>query len=215
MLKQNARDNDALILRGNLALARGDAPAAIADLRAVLRDQPNSVPVMRALARAHLRNNELALAEETLRSAAQANPADRDVRLRAVATAGAERSPGAGAAGARAAGRTSRPSDVATLEALFRVQAALKDLKAARATAEDIKRVRPDLPLGSVSGRDRSTRRSRSWMRAAAAYERALEIQPTAGEPLTALVRVDARAQAVRSRRWRVSTRPSRRSRTT
>ena len=188
VLKENARDNDALILRGNLALARGDAPAAIADLRAVLRDQPNSVPVMRALARAHLRNNELALAEETLRSAAQSNPADRDVRL--------ELSQLLAQSGRAEQARpvleqlsNEQPGDVATLEALFRVQAAQKDLKAARITAEDIKRVRPDQPLGSyLQGTiDEAEQKPDD---AIASYERALEIQPTAGEPLTALVRV-------------------------
>ncbi len=188
VLQENARDSDALILRGNLALARGDAPAAIADLRAVLRDQPNAVPVMRALARAHLRNNEVALAEETLRSAAQANPADRDVRR--------ELSQLLTQSGRPEQARpvleqlvSEQPGDVVGLEALFRVQAATKDLQAARASARDIARVRPDLPLGPyLEGTiDEAEQKLDA---AVAAYERALAIQPSAGEPLTALVRV-------------------------
>lgn len=189
VLKENARDNDALVLRGNLALARGDAPAAIADLRAVLRDQPNAVPVMRALARAHLQNNEVALAEETLRAAAQSNPTDRPVRL--------ELSQLLTQSGRPEQARpmleqlsNETPGDITVLEALFRVQASLKDLAAARTTADDIKRVRPDLPLGPYL--EGTVNESEQKLDAAASsYERALEMQPTAGEPLTALVRVD------------------------
>jgi tetratricopeptide (TPR) repeat protein len=71
------------------------------------------------------------------------------------------------------------------------VQASLKDLTAARATAENIKQARGDLPLGwyldgAVSEAEKK------YEAATAAYERALEIQPAAGEPLTALIRVDA-----------------------
>jgi tetratricopeptide (TPR) repeat protein len=190
VLKENPRDNDALALRGNMALARGDAPAAIADLRAVLRDQPNSAPILRALARAHLQNNEAALAEETLRSAVQANPGDKTVRLELsqllTQTGRAEQ--------ARPVLEQlvkESPNDVSVMEALFRVQASLKDLTAARATAENIKQARGDLPLGwylegAVSEAEKK------YEAATAAYERALEIQPAAGEPLTALIRVDA-----------------------
>jgi tetratricopeptide (TPR) repeat protein len=189
VLKENPRDNDSLVLRGNLALAKGDAPAAIADLRAVLRDQPASIPVLRALARAHLQNNELALAEETLRSAAQSNPGDRQVRL--------ELSQLLTQSGRAEQARPvmeqlvkEMPSDVNTLESLFRVQAAMKDLAAARATAETIKQVRPDMPLGwylegAVSEAEQK------YDAAEASYVRSLEVQPNAGEPLTALVRVD------------------------
>lgn len=195
VLKENPRDAEGLSLRGNLALARGDAPAAIADLRAVLRDQPNSVPVLRALARAHLKNDELALAEETLRSAAQSNPGDRAVRL--------ELSQLLTRSGRPEQARPvleqlvkETPNDSAALESLFRVQASLKDLTAARATAETIKQVRPDQPLGwYLEGAVNEA--EKKYDAAEAAYSRSLEIQPSAGEPLTALVRVDVARKQV------------------
>ncbi|MDY6946416.1 MAG: tetratricopeptide repeat protein [Pseudomonadota bacterium] len=195
VLKENPRDNDALVLRGNLALVRGDAPAAIADLRAVLRDQPNSVPVQRALARAHLQNNELALAEETLRSAAQSNPGDKEVRLELSQLLTQSGRPEQARPVLEQLVKES-PSDVSTLEALFRVQASLKDLAAARATAENIKQTRPDLPLGwYLEGA--ISEAEKNYDAAEAAYQRALQIQPSAGEPLTALVRVDATRKQV------------------
>jgi len=70
------------------------------------------------------------------------------------------------------------------------VLAALKDLPAARTTAENIRRVRPDMPIGAylVGSVDEAEKKLDA---AAAEYEQALAIQPDAGEPLTALVRVE------------------------
>lgn len=195
VLKENPRDNDALVLRGNMALARGDAPAAIADLRSVLRDQPNSLPVLRALARAHLQNKEMALAEETLRSAVQSNPGDKAVRLELAQLLTQSGRPEQARPVLEQLAKES-PSDVPTLEALFRVQAAQKDLPAARATAQNIQQSRPDLPLGwYLEGA--ISEAEKNYNDAETAYLRALEIQPSAGEPLTALVRVDATRKQV------------------
>ncbi len=81
VLAVNPRNDDALILRGNLALALKDPKTAIADLRAALRDEPNTVGVMRSLARAHIANGEPVLAEEILRRALEANPKDLTLQL--------------------------------------------------------------------------------------------------------------------------------------
>src|SRR5262249_25121380 len=67
VLAESPHDNDALVLRADLAVQHGDTTAAIADLRSVLRDQPNAVPVIRTLARAYQQNGEDAQAEEALR----------------------------------------------------------------------------------------------------------------------------------------------------
>lgn len=201
VLKVNARDNDALIMRGNLALARGDAPGAIADLRAVLRDQPNAVPVMRALARAHLQNGENSLAEETLKAAAEANPTDRVLRVE-LAQLLAQTGRPEQARPMLEQVVSEAPNDVAALESLFRVQAALQDLAAASLTAESLQKARPDLPIGwFFAGMLHESRLQPE--QAFAAYEHALELEPKAAEPLTALTRLDVmnkRTEAAKTR---------------
>ncbi|MBL8268633.1 tetratricopeptide repeat protein, partial [Steroidobacter sp.] len=150
---------------------------------------PNSVPVQRALAKAHLQNNEPALAEETLRSAVQSNPGDKAVRLELSQLLTQSGRPEQARPILEQLAKDS-PNDASTLEALFRVQAALKDLPAARATAESVRQLRPDLPLGWYL-QGAIDEAEKKYDAAEAAYARALEIQPSAGEPLTALVRVD------------------------
>ncbi|HKQ83825.1 MAG TPA: tetratricopeptide repeat protein [Steroidobacteraceae bacterium] len=198
VLKENPRDNDALLLRGNLALARGDTAAAIADLRAVLRDRPTATNIKRALARAHLQNHETPLAEELLRSAVQENPGDTGTRmdLAQLLVRGGK------AEEARPILEQivkETPGDVAALEQLFRVQAQLRDLQAAELTANEIVRAHPEIPLGHyLQGVVAESHKEPD--KAAVAYERALEIKPDAAEPLAALVRLDlARKQPERA----------------
>lgn len=85
VLKANPRDNTALLLRGRLALRDGRAVDAVADLRAVVRDQPGSVEAVGLLAQAHRRAKEPQLAREVLADAVKLAPADPDLRLLLVA----------------------------------------------------------------------------------------------------------------------------------
>jgi tetratricopeptide (TPR) repeat protein len=189
VLKENPRDNDALVMRGNLALARGDTTSAIVDLRSVLRDQPNAVLVMRALARAHLQNREFTLAEETFRNAIQVNPRDPDGRLD-LAQFLAQTGKSDQAKTLLEQLSTELPNNVPVQESLFRLYAAQKDFAAARQRAQKIQELHPDLALGYFLGGivDEADGKIQDAIKA---YELALKAQPMAGEPLAALVRLE------------------------
>jgi uncharacterized protein (TIGR02996 family) len=200
-LKRNPRDADALTLRGNLRLAKGDAPGAVADLRAVLREEPTQVPVLRALARAHLANHEPALAEENLRTALEVAAADIALRVDL----------------AQLLWRTKRADEAIKLleetiklnpgdtgiparAALVEANLVEPNLSAARVAAEDLKRLRPGLSLAPyLAGLVAQQQQRRED--AEREFQHALELQPEYPEALTALVRLEIehgqRAQAL------------------
>jgi tetratricopeptide (TPR) repeat protein len=195
VLQKSPRDTDALLLRGELALKRQDASAAIADLRAVLRDQPGSVPVERMLARAHLANKEPALAEQALRAALDAAPGNVDVRIELAQLLTQTQRPEQAIALLEESVRRN-PTDVRAREVLTRGYLAARDFHAARTAAEDLKTLRPDAAVGpflaglAAEGENRLDDAQKD-------FEQAHSIQPLAFEPLSELARLKlARGQA-------------------
>ena len=204
VLKENARDNDALILRANLALQHGDATTAITDLRSVLRDQPNATPLMLALARAHLQNNEFSLAEETLRSAVQTNPGDVDAR-RQLAQLLMQRGKADQAKPILEQLAATQPtSEMDMAEALFKAQMVAKDYTGAQQTVEKIQQQHADLAAGwYYAALVAEAKQNRDLARKH--YEHALEVQPDVAEPLAALVRMDVYDKQVKRAMERVN----------
>ncbi len=189
VLKENPRDNDSLVLRAGIAMSKRETTSAITDLRAVLRDQPDSVPLMRTLARAHLQDGDQALAEEVLRAAVQANPADAMARYdlaSLLATSGR----GKQALPVLEQIIKDAPDNSQAREAYFRLQMSLPDLAGARKTAEELKSLHPDQPNGSLL-LGSLYESERKLPEATREYEYALKLSRDPGTALGALVRVD------------------------
>jgi tetratricopeptide (TPR) repeat protein len=185
VLAKSPRDNDALILRGNLSLAHKEPKAAIADLRSVLRDQPNAVGVMRALARAHLANGEPALAEETMRRAVDTNPKDAGARLD-LAQLLTELGKPEQAKPVIDELVKQEPDDIAALQAQFKIAVAAGDLVQAQLTADATVAARPKQALGYFE-QGVLAERAQRLDDAVRLYSTALDLQPDAAEPLEAI----------------------------
>lgn len=81
VIDKNPRDKDALLMQGRLAMQRSDFDTAVAAFRAVLKDQPESVPLLHLLAEAQLRNGDTELAGDSLRRAVEVAPTDAGARI--------------------------------------------------------------------------------------------------------------------------------------
>jgi tetratricopeptide (TPR) repeat protein len=200
VLAKNPRDNDALILRGTLELEQKDPKSAIADLRSVLRDQPNAIGVMRTLARAHLANGEPALAEETMRRAVDANPKDAQVRLD-LAQLLAELGKPDEAKPVIDELVKQQPDNAAALQTQFKVAAATGDVPVAQSAADALVAARPKEALGYLE-QGVLAEKQQHLEEALRLYNKALDLQPEAAEPLEAiagvLVKMNKTAEALK-----------------
>ena len=188
VLAKSPRDDDALLVRGSIALATKDPRAAIADLRAVLRDQPNAIGVLRSLARAHLANGEPAVAEETLRHAVEANPRNPALQLefgQLLAQIGKTEQ------AKTVIGQLvkQKPDDVEALDAQFRLAMPANDLATAKAAADAIVSLQPKLAAGFLY-QGMVAEAEKHSQEALRLYTNAADLQPSTAEPLEAVVRL-------------------------
>jgi Flp pilus assembly protein TadD len=188
VLAKSPRDDDALTLRGEIALAKKDPKAAIADLRAVLRDQPNALPVLRTLASAHLANGEPAIAEETMRLAQEANPKDPNTRLE-LALLLTQLGKSEQAKTLLADLVKEQPGNARALDALFRVGDTTNDLATAKSAAEAIVATQPKSALGYLY-EGMVAEQEKQADDALRLYAKAVDLAPEAREPIEAQIRL-------------------------
>ena len=185
VLAQNPRDNDALVMRAEVELARKDARGAIADLRTVQRDQPANPGVLRALARAHLANGEPRVAEEVMRQAVELNPGDVTLESElAELLASLGKSDEANTTIAKAVEQL--PGDLQALDTQFRLAMASGDLHHAKSAADAIVAADPKLAHGYMcQGRVAETQKH--YDEAFRLYSTAANLRPDAVEPFAAV----------------------------
>jgi tetratricopeptide (TPR) repeat protein len=193
VLNASPRDDDALLIRGTIALARKDPRSAISDLRAVLRDQPNAVGVLRSLARAHIANGEPAIAEETMRHAVDANPKNPVLQLEfAELLMQLGKADQAQAIVAQLV--KDKPDSVEALDAQYRIAVATKDLATAKTAADAIVALRPKAAVGYMY-QGMVAEESKNLDEALRLYTQAADAQPDGIEPLEAVVRLLANSK--------------------
>jgi tetratricopeptide (TPR) repeat protein len=189
VLASTPRDDDALTLRGNITLQENKDPkAAIADLRAALRDQPNAVGVMRSLARAHVANGEPDLAAEILRRAVEASPNDTAVRLD-LAQLMAETGGASQAKPLIDELAKQQPDNPQVLDTQFKIAIATGDKVTAKAAADGIVALQPQASIGYFY-QGVAEEADRHLEESVKLYSKALEVQPDAVEPLRRLATV-------------------------
>ena len=190
VLRSDAHDDEALAVRGEIALKQGDAAAALTDLRAVSRDHPASVAARRLLARAYLLNGSPELAEEQLRSAIEQAPHNISVRTDLARLLTETARPAQAVALLEESVRADPTGDPQAREVLVRAYLAVRDYPSASSTAEELKALHPQSALGFyLSGL--ITQSAGQLAQAESEFQQALARQPHSVEILGALAKVE------------------------
>lgn len=190
VLTVSPRDNDALAMRGQLSLEQADSTGAIADFRAVLRDQPRNVAINRLLAQALVAHGDIQLAEDPLRTAVEAAPTDSSSRV-ALAQLLLQLLHPDQAIGVLQEGIKAQPTDDALNGELVRVFASQKNFTSAAKVADDYRLAKPNdagpyLLVGLVARADNRLDDAQT------ALEKAVTIQPRSYDALADLVHLQA-----------------------
>lgn len=189
VLRWDTNNTDALALRGDIRAQRNDLAGAIADLRAVLHDQPDAVSVRSTLARAYIANGQPALAEETLRTAMDSAPTDVAIRIQLAELLALTHRADQAVTLLEGTMKLA-PTDAAVHEALTRAYLAKGDLSAAGKAAEDLESLRPKAAIGYylaglVAKADKRPNDAEQ------ALEQALVLQPGALDALETLTHLE------------------------
>jgi tetratricopeptide (TPR) repeat protein len=150
VLKENAQDSQALLIRGKLELGR-DKPelqSAIADFRTILKIQPDSVDALTLLAQAHQLNHEPDLARESLQKAVKAVPKDANARIRLAGFLISNDRDVDGAEKVLDEFLSTSPDDLLALQAKLEIRAKKHDDSGIVQLLAHIKKIAPDKPIG-------------------------------------------------------------------
>ena len=187
VLTKQPKDIEALILRGQFALADKEMSTAITDFRTVLADQPNHVQALKLLASTHVANNDLVLAAENMQKVVAILPADNGARqdlVELLIRSGDHQQ----AEQHVAVLLKQNASSKKTLESLFKIRLIQKNWEAAQQITQLFLHDLKDEPTGFyMSG---LAYQAEGKLQASIdAFKKALEIKPDAIEPLTQLIK--------------------------
>src|SRR5262249_40420993 len=179
---------EALLLRGKMALQRGNGKDATQDFRSVLKDQPELAEGHLLLARAYVMTDELTLARESLDKALALQPVLMDAEVMLVgldATAGHLK---------EARERLDRliernPGNLALLGMMFQLQTQEKDWEHSQETLTRLRTAGADRTIADLA-EGHVALAQQQWDKAEAAFARAAEQRPLAPEPLLALIQL-------------------------
>ncbi len=188
VIEHNPRDNEALYLRGNLFLDRRIAQNAIDDLRIVLKDAPNNVKTVLALAKAHVLKGEMGLARQEFNRAIEISPSYLPARIELAALFLREKAFDK-ARDVYLVGLKTFPKAVELLTKLAEVEVKRNNWVTAKAIAKQIITLVPKhatgyYVLGAV------LEMQEMYDEALQQFEFALQRQPQANKPLEGVIRV-------------------------
>ncbi len=187
ILDIDKRNEQALTLRANIALEAKNYEAAIADLRTILRDVPNSAGAALMLATAHERAGALELAEEQYAKAFAAGKFSTDFGLPYTQFLARSKQP-ARAEKVLQQMMDANPNDAFVMRSLAQAKITRGDFAGAQALADKAKSVNnksnlSDQILGAISSSQNDVAGTLS------AFKRAHEVDPNDTQPIVAIVR--------------------------